>query len=236
MSASNSTAGTCRRSIRHHAIDQSENLLRRRFRVRTQEHHLGRGPRPRSRDLDRSSVQRQGREADRPPPLVNLISQKMGIHEWSYDNDISNDLRYKVPHAPKEIDAEEREDRSRTGLRSEGSAFSKRNVASIAISKRCSRPSSASNATPASTSARWIASPLRRMATKTICACASRRLRPTPRRTFTSPKSLKTGRVMVKDEDMCLHCGLCAERCPTGAWDMKKFYLEPAQAESCRSL
>ena len=36
---------------------------------------------------------------------------------------------------------------------------------------------------------------------------------------------LKTGRVMVKDEDVCLHCGLCAERCPTGAWDMQKFFL-----------
>jgi ferredoxin len=44
---------------------------------------------------------------------------------------------------------------------------------------------------------------------------------------------LKTGRVMVKDEDVCLHCGLCAERCPTGAWDMKKFYLETARAGSC---
>jgi NAD-dependent dihydropyrimidine dehydrogenase PreA subunit len=42
--------------------------------------------------------------------------------------------------------------------------------------------------------------------------------------------ALKTGRVMAKDEDVCLHCGLCAERCPTGAWDMQKFYLEPAQA------
>jgi len=41
---------------------------------------------------------------------------------------------------------------------------------------------------------------------------------------------LKTGRVMAKDEDVCLHCGLCAERCPTGAWDMQKFYLETAQA------
>jgi ferredoxin len=41
---------------------------------------------------------------------------------------------------------------------------------------------------------------------------------------------LKTGRIMAKDEDVCLHCGLCAERCPTGAWDMQKFYLETAQA------
>jgi NAD-dependent dihydropyrimidine dehydrogenase PreA subunit len=38
---------------------------------------------------------------------------------------------------------------------------------------------------------------------------------------------------MVKDEDVCLHCGLCAERCPTGAWDMQKFYLESAKAQSC---
>jgi len=45
-------------------------------------------------------------------------------------------------------------------------------------------------------------------------------------RTFTSPNDLKTGRVMVKDEDVCLHCGLCAERCPTGAWDMKKYLID----------
>jgi len=41
---------------------------------------------------------------------------------------------------------------------------------------------------------------------------------------------LRTGRIMAKDEDVCLHCGLCAERCPTGAWDMRKFLLNMAQA------
>ena len=41
---------------------------------------------------------------------------------------------------------------------------------------------------------------------------------------------LKTGRIMAKDEDVCLHCGLCAERCPTGAWDMQKFLLIMAHA------
>jgi NAD-dependent dihydropyrimidine dehydrogenase PreA subunit len=46
---------------------------------------------------------------------------------------------------------------------------------------------------------------------------------------------LKTGRVMAKDEDVCLHCGLCAERCPTGAWDMQKFLLVTAKAgAACR--
>jgi ferredoxin len=48
-------------------------------------------------------------------------------------------------------------------------------------------------------------------------------------------EGLKTGRVMVKDEDVCLHCGLCAERCPTGAWDMQKFFLEMTHAgPGCR--
>jgi NAD-dependent dihydropyrimidine dehydrogenase PreA subunit len=48
--------------------------------------------------------------------------------------------------------------------------------------------------------------------------------------------ALKTGRVMVKDEDVCLHCGLCAERCPTGAWDMQKFLLDMTQAgPACHS-
>ena len=49
--------------------------------------------------------------------------------------------------------------------------------------------------------------------------------------------TLKTGRVMVKDEDVCLHCGLCAERCPTGAWDMQKFLLDMTHARpapACR--
>jgi NAD-dependent dihydropyrimidine dehydrogenase PreA subunit len=47
---------------------------------------------------------------------------------------------------------------------------------------------------------------------------------------------VKTGRIMAKDEDLCLHCGLCAERCPTGAWDMRKFTIELAQAgHACQS-
>ena len=48
--------------------------------------------------------------------------------------------------------------------------------------------------------------------------------------------NLKTGRVMVKDEDVCLHCGLCAERCPTGAWDMQKYLIDMTHAEqACHS-
>ena len=52
---------------------------------------------------------------------------------------------------------------------------------------------------------------------------------------YVSP-ALKTGRIMAKDEDVCLHCGLCAERCPTGAWDMQKTLIEIPQAgASCQN-
>jgi NAD-dependent dihydropyrimidine dehydrogenase PreA subunit len=47
---------------------------------------------------------------------------------------------------------------------------------------------------------------------------------------------LPTGRIMAKDEDVCLHCGLCAERCPTGAWDMTKYLIDITQAgPACRT-
>ena len=49
-------------------------------------------------------------------------------------------------------------------------------------------------------------------------------------------EELKTTRVMVKDEDVCLHCGLCAERCPTGAWDMQKYLIDMTHAGTpCQS-
>ena len=100
-------------------------------------------------------------------------------------------------------------------------------AASTATCRRCSRPSSASSATPASTSARWIASPSRTTARKPTCARGSRRRRRMSLRPCTYPSPLKhTGRVMVKDEDLCVHCGLCAERCPTAAWDMQKSFVQ----------
>jgi formate dehydrogenase (NADP+) beta subunit len=59
---------------------------------------------------------------------------------------------------------------------------------------------------------------------------------PHPEQALYVADGLKTGRVMVKDEDVCLHCGLCAERCPTGAWDMQKYLIDMTQAgSSCPS-
>jgi formate dehydrogenase beta subunit len=173
---------------------------------------------------------------DRPPPLVNLMSQKMGIHEWSYDNDISLDLRYKVPHRDKAIALRDIKAEVELGF-DDKLAF--------AEAQRC------------------LNCDVQTVFTDNLCiecdACVD--ICPVDCITFTGNGEeaelrlrlnapahnetqdlyvsgpLKTGRVMVKDEDVCLHCGLCAERCPTGAWDMQRFLIDVAQAEhACCSL
>ncbi|HEV2651397.1 MAG TPA: FAD-dependent oxidoreductase, partial [Rhizomicrobium sp.] len=169
----------------------------------------------------------------RPSPLVNLSSQKMGIHEWSYDNDVSLDLRFKVPHAPKEITLRDVNMEVELGFtRDLGFKEAQRclncDVETVFEEKLCIECDACVDICPED--------------------CITFTLNDTEealRDELTAPAHnltqdlyvsdlLKTGRVMVKDEDVCLHCGLCAERCPTGAWDMKKFYLETAKAGSCK--
>jgi formate hydrogenlyase subunit 6/NADH:ubiquinone oxidoreductase subunit I len=158
----------------------------------------------------------------------------MGIHEWSYDNDTSNDLRYKVPWAKAE-----------------------KALASIKVEVELGFDV----ATAIKEAGRCLNCDVQTVFTETACiecdACVD--ICPMDCITFTTDGAepdlrtrlkapalnlaqalyvsggLKTGRVMVKDEDVCLHCGLCAERCPTGAWDMQKFLLNTTQAgPGCR--
>lgn len=165
----------------------------------------------------------------RPPPMTNLVSQKMGIHEWSYDNDTSNDLRYKVPWAKAE-----------------------KALASIRVEVELGFDA----ATAFKEAERCLNCDVQTVFTEAACiecdACVD--ICPMDCISFTAngeesdlrarlkapalnltqdlyvSGGLKTGRVMVKDEDVCLHCGLCAERCPTGAWDMQKFLLKMTPA------
>jgi NADPH-dependent glutamate synthase beta subunit-like oxidoreductase len=170
----------------------------------------------------------------RPPPLVNLLSQKMGIHEWSYDNDVSLDLRYKVPHAPQDVTLRNVKVEVELGFDPKlGFLEAQRclncDIETVFETGLCIECDACVDICP--------------MDCITFTPNADESdlrlhlMAPAPNTTQDLYISdvLKTGRIMAKDEDVCLHCGLCAERCPTGAWDMKKFYLEPAQAESCRS-
>jgi len=170
----------------------------------------------------------------RPPPLVNLMSQKMGIHEWSYDNDISLDLRFKVPHAPQDVTLRNVKVEVELGFDPKlGYLEAQRclncDAETVFETKLCIECDACVDICPMDC--------ITFTANGTEDDLRGRLTAPATNRTQDLYVSdvLKTGRIMAKDEDVCLHCGLCAERCPTGAWDMKKFYLETAQAQSCRS-
>ncbi|HEY5636489.1 MAG TPA: FAD-dependent oxidoreductase [Burkholderiales bacterium] len=172
---------------------------------------------------------------ERPAPGVTLISQKMGIHEWSYDNDVALDARYKVPwrdikETLKNVKAEVELGFDVATAWKEAQRCLNCDVQTVFNAKLCIEcdacvdicPMDCINFTPNGEEAELRA-----------------RLR-APAEDLTQDlyvaEGLKTGRAMVKDEDVCLHCGLCAERCPTGAWDMQKFLLSMTHAgPGCRT-
>ena len=170
----------------------------------------------------------------RPAPRTNLLSQKMGIHEWSYHNDISNDTRFKVPWANAEVALSSIRVEVELGFDAavaykEASRCLNCDVQTIFTKDTCIECDACVDICP--------------MDCITFTADGDE---PDLRTRLKAPArnlaqdlyvsgQLKTGRVMVKDEDVCLHCGLCAERCPTGAWDMQKFLLNTTQAgPACR--
>jgi NADPH-dependent glutamate synthase beta subunit-like oxidoreductase len=173
--------------------------------------------------------------AMRPPPLVNLMSQKMGIHEWSYDSDISNDLRFKVPHLPNEIALKDVRAEVELGFDQRlGFAEAQRclncDVQTVFEAKLCIECDACVDICPLDCISFVDNSEEAELRTH-LSAPAKNRTQD-----LYVADGLKTRRVMVKDEDLCLHCGFCAERCPTGAWDMQKFLLEPAMAgHACQS-
>jgi NADPH-dependent glutamate synthase beta subunit-like oxidoreductase len=172
--------------------------------------------------------------AVRPAPHVNLLSQKMGIHEWSYDNAVSDDLRFKVPWAKAEkalasikVEVELGFDME-TALKEAARCLNcdVQTVFAPAICIECDACVDICPMDCISFSANADEPVLRGQLQAPSLNLAQD--------LYVSP-ALKTGRVMVKDEDVCLHCGLCAERCPTGAWDMQKFMLQTTQAGgACR--
>jgi formate dehydrogenase (NADP+) beta subunit len=172
---------------------------------------------------------------DRPSPLVNLASQKMGIHEWSYDNDISNDLRYKVPLQDQAITLRNIKVEVELGFdRKLGYLEAQRclncDVQTVFVTSLCIECDACVDICPMDciSFTENGAEPELRQRLMAPAGNLSQDL-------YVSDR-LKTGRIMAKDEDVCLHCGLCAERCPTGAWDMQKFLLEMTQAgPACRS-
>ncbi len=166
---------------------------------------------------------------ERPAPGVNITSTKMGIHEWSYDNDISLDLRFKVPHRDKAIALKDIKAEVELGF-DDKLAFAEAqrclncDVQTVFTDKLCIECDACVDICPVdciSFVPNGDEADLRTRLNAPATDLAQ---------SLYISGELKTGRIMAKDEDVCLHCGLCAERCPTGAWDMERFLIDVAQA------
>ena len=173
---------------------------------------------------------------ERPLPAVTVVSQKMGIHEWSYDNDISAALRNKVPWQDQKLTLKSIKVEVELGFDQKlAYAETQRclncDVQTVFTPRLCIEcdacvdicPMDCITFTPEGEEA-----DLRQRLTAPS-------LHP-DQGLYVSDKLRMTGRIMAKDEDVCLHCGLCAERCPTGAWDMQKYLIQMTHAgPGCRN-
>ncbi len=162
---------------------------------------------------------------DRPLPMVEIISQKMGIHEWSYDNDIASDKRYRVPLRDKVVALRDIKAEVELGYDvelalKEADRCLNCDVQTVFTSSLCIECDACVDICPMDC--------ITFTENGDEADLRTRLKAPAPNVTqdLYIANDLKTGRVMVKDEDVCLHCGLCAERCPTGAWDMKKYLID----------
>ena len=164
----------------------------------------------------------------RPSPDVSLVSQKMGIHEWSYDNAVSIDLRFKVPHVEKmralsDIKAEVELGFDPELAFQEAQRCLNCDAQTVFAPKLCIECDACVDICPVDCITFTGDGEEAELRTRLSAPALN-----LTQDLYVS-HGLKTGRIMAKDEDVCLHCGLCAERCPTGAWDMQKYFLDLAQ-------
>lgn len=166
---------------------------------------------------------------DRPAPDVTLISTKMGIHEWSYDNGVSADLRFVVPQEDKKITLADRKKEVELGFDLQ-SAFKEAerclncDVQTVFMEDKCIECDACMDVCPTQCINFTENAEEEDLRAKLLIPALDKS------QDILVSDILKTGKVMVKDEDVCLHCGLCAERCPTSAWDMQKFMYKTAKA------
>ncbi|WP_101760476.1 FAD-dependent oxidoreductase [Oceanicoccus sp. KOV_DT_Chl] len=169
--------------------------------------------------------------SERLAPGTNLVSQKMGIHEWSYDSSVVDDVRYAVPHAEVQLSLTDRKMEVELGFDTAiGFAEAQRclncDAQTVFTEAKCIECDACVDICP--TDCITFTAPAEDEAElRTRLSAPANNL---SQDLYISTDALPTKRIMVKDENVCLHCGLCAERCPTAAWDMQKFMYEVTKA------
>jgi formate dehydrogenase beta subunit len=163
--------------------------------------------------------------AERPAPAMRLIPQKMGLTEWSYSNDYNPARRQKMMHVDlkerfKQLSLEVELGFDPAQTAHEVERCLNCDVQTAFTDKRCIECDACVDVCPTSCLT-IIGNGEEPDLRQRLTVPAANLTQPL----FVSGGLPQTGRVMVKDEDVCVHCGLCAERCPTAAWDMARLEL-----------
>ncbi len=159
---------------------------------------------------------------ERKPVGLELSSQKMGIHEWSYSNDYDTSERRLMPHVSlterfRKLDIEVELGFTRAQMATEVERCLNCDIQTVFVDQLCIECDACIDVCPVDCLTITGNGPEDELRQR-LKVPAENLDQPL----FVSEDLPQTGRVMVKDEDLCVHCGLCAERCPTGAWDMQK--------------
>jgi len=163
--------------------------------------------------------------SDRPAYGMNLVSAKVGMHAWAYSNDYDTSPRQKMKHEELVKRFASVHTEVELGFTPEQTAREVERCLNCDIQthftdKLCIECDACVDICPTNCLTITAAGDETDLRTRLTAPATNM-----SQEIYVSAALPQTKRVMVKDEDMCLHCGLCAERCPTAAWDMRKFEL-----------